>query len=55
VQNVFSKLDQLDFITRHKTREQAFTRQRLLSFKVLVLFLMNLLKGSLQDELDGFF
>jgi hypothetical protein len=44
-----------DFILRHRIGEQSFTRNRLLPFQTVILFLMNLIKGSLQDELDHFF
>ena len=48
---LFSK----DFIDKHKTSPQAFTRQRKLPFHLLVCFLINLIKGSYQSELDRFF
>ncbi|MEW6262176.1 MAG: IS4 family transposase [Thermodesulfobacteriota bacterium] len=44
-----------DFIQRHRIGTQSFTRKRLLPFQTVMLFLMNLIKGSLQDELDHFF
>ncbi|WP_448721982.1 IS4 family transposase [Acanthopleuribacter pedis] len=44
-----------DFKERHRLSPTAFTRCRKLSFPILVLFLANFLKGSLQDELDQFF
>ena len=34
---------------------KAFTRPRILTFPILILFLLNLLKGALQTELNGFF
>lgn len=55
MQKVFACLEYTDFISQHRTIKTAFVRKRILTFKVLVLFLMNLLKGSLQDELDLFF
>jgi len=48
---LFSK----DFIDKHKTSPEAFTRQRKLPFHLLVCFLLNLIKGSYQSELDRFF
>ena len=39
----------------HKLSSTAFIRTRKLTFQYTALFIMNLLKGSLQDELDLFF
>mgnify|MGYP000107874097 CR=1 FL=1 len=44
-----------EFIARHRFNPKDFTRQRKLPFHVLVVFLVNLVKGSYQDELDKFF
>ncbi len=44
-----------DFANRHKVEEKDFTRKRKLPFSHLILFTINLIKCSLQDELDGFF
>lgn len=44
-----------EFIAKHKTSDQAFTRNRKLPFHLLVCFLLNLIKGSYQSELDRFF
>jgi hypothetical protein len=44
-----------DFINRNKHSSKNFTRQRKLPFPILIVFLMNLIKGSYQDELDNFF
>lgn len=43
------------FLARHRRSPQDFTRDRILSFPHLLSFLINLVKGSLQDELDRFF
>jgi hypothetical protein len=43
------------FINQHRQSPTDFTRKRKLSFPVLILFLINLIKGSYQDELDHFF
>lgn len=43
------------FLARHRQSDKDFTRNRILPFYVLTFFLMNLIKGSLQDELDYFF
>jgi hypothetical protein len=44
-----------EFIAKHRIFDQAFTRNRKLPFHVLVCFLLNLIKGSYQSELDRFF
>jgi hypothetical protein len=44
-----------DFIDRHKLHKKDFTRQRKLPFHVLIVFLINFVRGSYQDELDKFF
>ncbi len=43
------------FIVQHRLKQTAFTRRRSLPFKYLILFLINLLKSSIQNELDKFF
>jgi hypothetical protein len=48
---IFSK----EFWSRHREGAQDFIRTRLLPFPTLILLFINLLKGSIQDELDGFF
>ncbi len=44
-----------DFLVRHRKSPKAFTRTRKLPFHTLIFFLINLIKGSYQDELDKFF
>ena len=44
-----------DFQARHRQKPKNFTRQRCLSFLIVVLFLLNFVKRALQDELDEFF
>jgi len=44
-----------EFVKRHRQREQDFTRQRCLRFITIVIFLLNMIKRALQDELDEFF
>lgn len=44
-----------DFKRRHRQKSKYFTRQRCLTFGIVVLFLLNLIKRALQDELDEFF
>jgi len=44
-----------DFIARNRKDKNDFTRQRKLPFHVLIIFLINIVRGSYQDELDKFF
>ncbi len=44
-----------DFLARHRQSPKNFTRKRRLPFHYLIFFLMNFIKRSYQDELDGFF
>ena len=44
-----------EFISRNRKNKNDFTRNRKLPFHVLIVFLINLVKGSYQDELDRFF
>lgn len=50
-----SCLDDPDFVARHRESDTDFIRNRQLTFRHLVLFLMNLLKSAIQYELDTFF
>jgi len=43
------------FLARHRQSDNFFTRNRILPFSTLIFFLINLIKGSLQDELDYLF
>jgi hypothetical protein len=44
-----------DFIFRHRRSQKDFVRERRLPCHNMIFFLMNMIKGSLQDELDYFF
>ncbi|CCK80836.1 uncharacterized protein TOL2_C26770 [Desulfobacula toluolica Tol2] len=44
-----------DFVNRNKKSPKDFTRKRILTFQTLILYFINLPKGSYQDELDHFF
>jgi hypothetical protein len=44
-----------EFLNASRISPKHFTRKRSLPFTTLILFLINFLKGSLQDELDWFF
>ena len=48
-------LHSTDFVNRHKKSVKDFIRKRLLPFQTLVLYFINLPKGSYKDELDHFF
>jgi len=43
------------FIKEHRQSPTHFIRQRKLTFSTLIFFLINMVKGSYQDELDHFF
>ena len=43
------------FISLHKQKPSDFTRQRKLPFQTLIFFMMNLISGSYQKELNNFF
>lgn len=44
-----------EFKQRHRVSEKAFTRKRTLTYDLLILFLLNMVKHATQDELDEFF
>jgi hypothetical protein len=44
-----------DFTARNRISSTAFTRKRKLPFNILIIFLINFVRGSYQDELDKFF
>ena len=44
-----------DFKEQHRTSEKAFSRNRTLTLPIVTVFLLNMVKRSLQDELDEFF
>ncbi len=44
-----------DFLARHRQHRKDFTRKRKLPFHILIVFLINFIRGSYQDELDKFF
>ncbi len=55
MQNIAKTIKSPAFAERHKTQPQAFTRNRKLPFSRVVFFLMNQVKGAIQDELDAYF
>lgn len=44
-----------EFKQRHRISEKAFSRTRILTFGLIILFLLNMVKHATQDELDEFF
>lgn len=44
-----------DFKERHRQDPKDFTRKRILTFSTIVIFMLNMLKRSSQDELDEYF
>ena len=44
-----------NFLSSNKISSENFIRNRILPFHTIILFLLNLIKGSYQDELDYFF
>lgn len=44
-----------EFIARHRQSDSDFTRKRKMPFHLLIVFLLNALRGSYQDQLDRFF
>jgi hypothetical protein len=55
IKTLKERLNSLEFLERHRQSDKAFIRRRCLPFVTVVLFLLNLVKRSLQDELDEFF
>ncbi len=52
---ISEKLYSPEFIARNRQNERDFTRRKKLPFHTLVAFLLNIIKGSYQDELNKFF
>ena len=50
-----TKLTSHRFMTEHRRSAKDFSRKRCLTFVIVMIFLMNLIKRALQDELDEFF
>ena len=55
VKNLKEKIFSEDFLSRHRKAENFFIRNVILTFPILIIFLMNILKSSLQRELNQFF
>lgn len=50
-----TKMTSREFMNRHRLNEKAFSRERALPFVVVLVFLLNMIKRALQDELDEFY
>ena len=55
VQNLTSKIFSPDFVEKHRKSEKDFTRNRSLTFPRLITFMLNMVNGSIQSELNRFF
>ncbi|MHC4686915.1 MAG: IS4 family transposase [Planctomycetota bacterium] len=55
VKHLKNKLASDEFLERHRRSPKDFSRQRILTFCTVILFLINMIKRALQDELDEFF
>ena len=55
VQHLKKELGSDEFLERHRRSPKDFSRQRILTFCTVILFLINMIKRALQDELDEFF
>ena len=55
LQEIKSRLSSLDFMVRHRETDKSFTRNRCLTFIIVITIMLNMLKRSQQDELDEFF
>lgn len=55
VESLKSLLISADFKSRHRRNEKDFTRKRCLTFAIVVIFQLNMIKRALQDELDELF
>lgn len=55
VESLKKTIEDDDFIARHRLLPKTFVRKSCLTFNIMILLLINMLKGSIQDELDHFF
>jgi len=55
VTHLKNELTSEGFIERHRQQPKDFSRQRILTFCTVILFLVNMVKRALQDELDEYF
>ena len=55
VQNLTNQIHSTEFLAEHRKSEKDFTRNRKLTFPRLLCFMLNMVNGSLQSELNRFF
>lgn len=55
IKHLKTTMSSAEFMKRHRINEQAFSRERSLTFVVVIVFLLNMIKRALQDELDEFY
>lgn len=55
VQNITTLIGDESFKLRHRSSKRDFTRERKLTLPQLLLFCLNMVKGSIEDELEQFF
>ena len=55
IKHLKDKLGSEEFLERHRRNPKDFSRQRILTFCTVILFLINMIKRALQDELDEYF
>jgi hypothetical protein len=55
VERIKAQLFSDEFKDRHRQAKKYFTRTRCLPFAIVILFLLNMVKRALQDELDEYF
>ena len=53
--DIINAFNSVEFLNKHRKKPSDFTRKRCLTFPVLLSFCLNLVKGSLQVELNHFF
>lgn len=54
IETIKKRINSLQFMNSHKTSDRDFTRKRKLPFTSLVLFMLNLVRSTLQKELTNF-
>ena len=55
IESILKLLQNPEFAERHKKNRKNFTRDRILNFKITILYLINVLTKSMQIELNNFF
>lgn len=55
IKHLKNELTSEEFLERHRQKPTDFSRHRILTFCTVILFLINMVKRALQDELDEFF